>query len=622
MGFTQPDFPPVDPDTFLDKPFLERLRVLGAHWAEYGFGTPKMVHVIYLLKVFVLYAIVGVTIATLTSGLNPVHVSEWWNQPIVYQKAILWTVLIEILGIGGSWGPLAGHFKPMTGGLLYWLRPNTIRLPPWPDTVPFTRGDTRRPVDVAIYALILVNLVVAVVLPGVASSSLDSAVPENQGLVNPVLMYPLIALLVAMGLRDKVIFIAARSEQYLPAIVFFGFLPFVDMILALKLLIVTVWVGAGISKLGQHFSMVIPPMLSNTPWIPSKAVKRAHYRNFPEDMRPSKVAGGIGHVLGTLVEVITPLVLLFSTSRWLTLAAVILMVCFHIFIFSTFPLAVPLEWNLLFAYASIFLFWGFPAWDGYALTDTTMPWALVAIAVALCFFPVLGNLRPDLVSFLPSMRQYAGNWASATWAFAPGAEEKLDRFVVRSAKNTRTQLLASYPPEVADVVMHQMMAWRSMHSQGRALFSLMLRHLGDDIDTYTLREAEFSCNSLVAFNFGDGHLHDERLIAALQRRCDFAPGEFTVAWIESQPIHKGTQRFKVIDAALGVIETGTYRVKDAVEEQPWLPNGPIPFDVDWTLDVDARRALTDPEVVAEPQMRSSAADDPIVAPTAQDQVQR
>ena len=185
------------------------------------------------------------------------------------------------------------------------------------------------------------------------------------------------------------------------------------------------------------------------------------------------------------------------------------------------------------------------------------------------------------------MRQYAGNWATATWAFAPGAEEKLNEHIVRPAKNTRTQLLASYPPEVADVVMHQLLAWRSMHSQGRALFSLMMRHLGDDIDTYTLREAEFSCNSLVAFNFGDGHLHDEKMIAALQRRCNFAPGEFTVAWIESQPIHKGTQRFKVIDAALGVIETGTYRVTDAINEQPWLPNGPIPFDVDWTLDVDA-----------------------------------
>ncbi|ACY19413.1 conserved hypothetical protein [Gordonia bronchialis DSM 43247] len=169
MGFTQPDFPQVDPDTFGDRPFTERLRVLGAHWAEYGFGTPKMVLVIYLLKVFVFYAGVGITIATLTSGLNPLHVTEWWNEPIVYQKAVLWTVLVEILGIGGSWGPLAGHFKPMTGGILYWLRPDTIRLPPWPGKVPFTAGDSRTPFDIAVYALILVNLVVALALPdGVA----------------------------------------------------------------------------------------------------------------------------------------------------------------------------------------------------------------------------------------------------------------------------------------------------------------------------------------------------------------------------------------------------------------------------------------------------------------------
>lgn len=607
MGLTQPDFPQVDPETFLQRPFFDRIRTLGAHWADYGFGTPKMVHIIYLVKVFVFYVGVGITLATLTSGLNPLHVTEWWNQPIVYQKAILWTVLVEILGIGGSWGPLAGHFKPMTGGILYWLRPKTIRLPPWPGKVPFTKGDSRTPFDVAVYALILTNLVVAIALPGVSSDSLDASMADNQGLVNPTLMYPLIALIVVMGLRDKVIFLAGRSEQYLPAIIFFGILPFVDMILALKLLIVTVWVGAGISKMGHHFSMVIPPMLSNTPWLPSKTIKRAHYRNFPEDMRPSKLAGGVGHVLGTIVEIVTPLVLLFSTNKTLTVAAVVLMVCFHLFILSTFPLAVPLEWNMLFAYASVFLFLGFPAWDGYALTDTSTPWGLVLIAVALCFFPVLGNLRPDLVSFLPSMRQYAGNWASATWAFAPGAEEKLDKHVVRPAKNTRTQLLESYPPEVADVVMHQLLAWRSLHSQGRALYSLMMRHLGSDIDTYTLREAEFSCNSLVAFNFGDGHLHDEKLIAALQRRCNFAPGEFTVAWIESQPIHKGTQSYKVIDAALGVIETGTYRVVDAINEQPWLPNGPIPFEVEWTLDVDARRAVTDPEVVREPRMRRNDA---------------
>ncbi|MBK5217052.1 MAG: DUF3556 domain-containing protein, partial [Propionibacteriales bacterium] len=43
-----------------------------------------------------------------------------------------------------------------------------------------------------------------------------------------------------------------------------------------------------------------------------------------------------------------------------------------------------------------------------------------------------------------------------------------------------------------------------------------------------------------------------------------------------------TQEYRVIDAALGVVERGTYVVKDATDEQPWLPNGPIPHQVTWT----------------------------------------
>jgi hypothetical protein len=606
MGFKEGDFPAVDPATFLQRPFRDRLRAMSTHWADYGFGTPKMVHTVYILKLLVLYIGAGVSISTLTSGFGPLAVGEWWHEPIIYQKLVLWTVLLEMIGLAGSWGPLAGHFRPMTGGIRYWLRPGTIRLPPWPDRVPGTAGDTRQLFDVVVYAAILVNLAIAVALPGVHTASVDTALgADNSGIVRPALMFPLIALLVVIGLRDKVVFIAARSEQYLPAMVFFGFLPFVDMIVALKLLIVTVWIGAGISKIGHHFSMVVPPMISNTPWITSRTAKRLLYRDYPEDLRPSVVAGGVAHVLGTLVEVMIPLVLLFSTNPIITALGIASMVAFHLFILSTFPLAVPLEWNLLFAYAAVFLFAGFPNQSGYGVLDMSSPWLTPAIVAALVFFPILGNLRPDLVSFLPSMRQYAGNWASATWAFAPGTEEKLDRFIRRPATNTRTQLCATYPPEVADVIMHQLLGWRSMHSQGRALFSLMINHLGEDIERYDLREAEFACNSIVAFNFGDGHLHDERLIAAIQKRCNFAPGEFLVAWIESQPIHRGTQRYKVIDAALGVIEIGTYNVADAIAEQPWLPNGPIPFDVEWTLDIDPRRAITDPGHVTEPKMRET-----------------
>ena len=590
MGFTKPNFPPVEPAEFLQKPLMERMKLLALNWVENGYGAPTMVHTIYIAKLLFCYVLGGVAVATWTSGLPAFwHVADWWNQPIVYEKAILWTVLLEAIGVAGSWGPLAGKTKPMTGGIRFWARPGTIRLRPW-RRVPFTAGDRRTWLDVVLYLALLVSVAVPLVLPGVHSDSLSAAVPGNtSGLVNPVLIVPAMVLLVLAGLRDKVVFLAARGEQYLPAMLFFTVLPFVDMIIALKLLIVVVWVGAGFSKFGLHFSNVVPPMVSNSPAIPFKWIKRAHYRDYPNDIRPSHVASLMAHVGGTFVEVATPLILLFSPYRPLTIAAVVLMVAFHLFITSTFPLAVPLEWNILFGYAAIFLFLGFPNWNGYGVADMSSPWLTVAIVAGLLFFPVLGNLRPDLVSFLPSMRQYAGNWASAVWAFAPGAEQKLNA-VKRSSTNQVDQLVAfGYEPAWAEISMQQPIAWRTMHSQGRGLFSLLLRHL-PDIDTRTVREAEFICNTLVGFNFGDGHLHNEDLINAVQRQAGFEPGELVVAWVESQAVHSRVQHYKVIDAALGVIERGTWTVADAVSEQPWLPNGPIPTQVTWSRGAEVSTA--------------------------------
>jgi hypothetical protein len=444
---------------------------------------------------------------------------------------------------------------------------------------------------VVLYLALIVAVAVPLVRPGVPNPALPG---DTSGLVDPALVIPAIVLLVINGLRDKTIFLAARGEQYLPALVFFAVLPFVDMIIALKLLIVVVWVGAGFSKFGKHFSNVVPPMVSNSPSIPFKWIKRAHYRDFPRDIRPSRAADTVAHVGGTTVEIIAPLALLLSPYPWLTLVAAAVMVLFHLFITSTFPLAVPLEWNILFAYATVFLFLGFPNQDGYGVWDLSSPWLLVVILAGLLFFPVLGNLRPDLVSFLPSMRQYAGNWASAVWAFAPGAEEKLDK-VTRSSSNQVDQLIAfGYEPQWAEVSLQQVIAWRTMHSQGRGLFSLLLKHL-PDIDTRTVREAEFLCNSLIGFNFGDGHLHNEDLINAVQRQVGFEPGELVVVWVESQPVHRDDQEYKVIDAAVGVIERGTWKVADAVNEQPWLPNGPIPTRVTWSRDATPTHATSQGE---------------------------
>jgi hypothetical protein len=588
MGFVTGTAPPVDPETFMEKPYQERTKILSRFWIENGFGSPKAIMVMYLVKLVVFFAGGGILVGTLTSHMSPWHPSQWFDQPIFYEKAILWTVLLESLGVAGSWGPLAGHMWPFTGGWHYYARKGALRNPPWPGKVPFTDGDDRTIADVALYLGVIASLVVALALSGVDAHGVGAHVAHSKGLVPPVAIGVAVGLIVLLGLRDKVFFLAARSEQYLPALIFMTFFPFVDMIVAAKLLIVIIWLGAGFSKLTRHFTCVIPPMVSNTPWLPWKSIKRMHVADYRDDLRPSRFTYRLAHGPGVFGELVPPLVLLFSHNHVVTACAVAFMVFYHLFIISTFPLAVPLEWNVVFMYLTAFLFLGYPAEHGYALGNAGAG-VIIPTALILLSLPVLGNLRPDLISFLPSFRQYSGNWASAMWAFAPGAEEKLDQHLTKGALMQKKQLqtklpLLGYDENTAEITLQILLSWRSMHSQGRGLNSVMMNHLGPDIDTYTLREAEFCCNAIIGFNFGDGHFHDERLIRAIQKRCQFEPGEFIVVWVESEPVWHGYQEYWVMDAAVGIVERGRWQVKDAVAEKGWLPNGPIPTEVSYRMD--------------------------------------
>src|SRR5258708_37206356 len=186
MGFTTPNLPKVDPEAFLAKPFLERVKTLALNWVDNGYGVPRMVHTIYIVKLVFCYVLGGIVVATVTSGVPAFwHVAQWWNEPIVYQKVILWTVLLETIGVAGSWGPLAGKTKPMMGGILYWARPGTIRLRPW-RRVPVTAGNPRTWVDVAVYLTFIVSVIVPVGSPGGPRESPSAAVADdNSGLVNP-----------------------------------------------------------------------------------------------------------------------------------------------------------------------------------------------------------------------------------------------------------------------------------------------------------------------------------------------------------------------------------------------------------------------------------------------------
>jgi hypothetical protein len=118
-----------------------------------------------------------------------------------------------------------------------------------------------------------------------------------------------------------------------------------------------------------------------------------------------------------------------------------------------------------------------------------------------------------------------------------------------------------------------------MHSHGRALNGLLPRAV-EDIEAYSVREGELIAGVAVGWNFGDGHFHNEQLLQAIQERCHFADGELRLVTIESQPAHVQRQRYRIYDAATGLIEEGYVRVADMVERQPWLDDtGAFPVEV-------------------------------------------
>lgn len=583
MGFTKPDLPAFDPADLESIPTLERLKLLSQHWVEHGFGSPTMLNAVYVVKTIAFLVIGWLAIGLTTPGLTLTGVDEWWGELIVLQKAMVWMVLFEILGFGCSWGPLAFKFSPLTAGYRYWVRPKTLRSPPWPDKIPFTDGDSRTLFDVGLYFVLIALLVIGLVMPG---QQTDAAYSEA-GLLPMWPLVAFVALLLVMGARDKVVYLATRAEQYAVALLGFGVLTAmaggsVEMIAVVKIVMFAVWMGACVSKFGHHFSRVVQAMLSNGPLIRSKAFKRSLYRDPPNDLLPSKVAIGFAHVGGTIVELVLPLVILFSTNDTLTILATIGFILFHLFIYFSFALAVPQEWNIFFVFATPFVFLGFGNGEGYAFWDASA-WVVVATFILTFAGIVLGNVKPEWVSFLTSMRQYAGNWASCLVAFRNNdCEEKLDNpAFVKPARLQRHQIAEQFGEDVAELFLQKAAAFRTMHSHGPALLSLMQRHL-DDLDNYRLREGEAVTTLFVGWMFGDGHLINPRLIEAIQKRCHFEPGEFVITQNESQPIHTRRTQYRVIDAALGVVELGYYDIRDsAVRTQPWLPDGPIPMTVTW-----------------------------------------
>jgi hypothetical protein len=569
MGFLKPDLPVVDFAEWSKGTRAEKLRPMARHWAEVGFGTPVALHLFYVVKIL-LYILGGWLFALTTEGIHGfLDVGSWFSEPIVFQKVVLYTMLFEVIGLGCGFGPLNNRFFPPMGSILYWLRPKTIRLPPWPARIPFTKGSTRTPFDVLLYAALLVMLLVALFSEGTGPIP---ALHTTIGVLPVWQIWTILGLLAVLGLRDKVIYLAARGEVYATLTITFLFAG-VDMIVAAKVVFLVIWMGAATSKLNRHFPFVISTMMSNNPVMRPKWLKRRFFEHFPDDLRPGRLSRLLAHV-STAIEMLVPPVLFFSHGGWPTAIAAFVMVCFHFGILSAIPMGVPLEWNVFMIFGVL---WLFVTHANLGLADLNNPVPVAILFIAIAGIVILGNLFPRKISFLPAMRYYAGNWDTALWCIKASANEKIERGLVAIASMPQSQLERFYgSEEQAQIYLHMGYAFRGFNTHGRALLTLVHRALaGRNEGDYLITEGERLCSTAIGWNFGDGHMHNEQLIAAMQERCHFEPDEVRVVLLDAQPIHTQTQRYRLVDAVTGEFERGYVRVADMVSRQPWDDDLPV-----------------------------------------------
>jgi hypothetical protein len=570
MGFLKQDTPQINFEEWSKGTRAEKIVPMARHWAEVGFGTPVALHLFYVVKIG-LYILAAWLLALTTTGIHGfTNVAHWYAEPIVFEKVVLYTMLFEVVGLGCGFGPLNNRFFPPMGSILYWLRPGTIRLPPWPNRIPLTKGDERTVFDALLYGALVVLLVIAIFSDGTGPvPALGTAV----GVLPLWQIWAVLGVLTVLGLRDKVIFLAARGEVYASFTVAFLFTGYgVDMIVGAKLVCLVIWLGAATSKLNKHFPFVISTMMSNNPVIRPRFIKRKFFEHFPDDLRPGRPSRWLAH-FSTAIEGLVPLVLFFSHGGWPTILAAFVMLCFHFGILSSIPMGVPLEWNVFMMFSVLALFVGHAS---VGLSDLTTPLPIL-LFVVLVVTVALGNLFPRKVSFLPGMRYYAGNWDTTLWCIKPSADQKIANGIVAIASMPAAQLEKFYGSrEAAQIPMYMGYAFRAFNTHGRALFTLAHRAMADqNEDDYVITDGERITSTAIGWNFGDGHFSNEQLVAALHKRCQFEPGEVRVVMLDAQPIHRQTQQYRLVDAATGEFERGYVQVADMVTRQPWADDVPV-----------------------------------------------
>jgi hypothetical protein len=140
--------------------------------------------------------------------------------------------------------------------------------------------------------------------------------------------------------------------------------------------------------------------------------------------------------------------------------------------------------------------------------------------------------------------------------------------LVKLSPSVQDQLRKLYNETMVQFLGSKILTFRSMHLHGRALNDLVPLAV-DGVEEYDVNDGELVAGVILGWNFGDGHLHSEQMLAAVEAQCGFEPGELRCIFIESQPLGRDTMHWRIADAATGQLDEGHVRVSGLRAVQPW-----------------------------------------------------
>ncbi|EOD38804.1 hypothetical protein EMIHUDRAFT_109220 [Emiliania huxleyi CCMP1516] len=298
--------------------------------------------------------------------------------PELVAKVVVWFVATEVSGFGGADGQLGDGHTLLTP-LWFRLTPGTLRQSPFAD--PSTPPSGRSRLD----ALVLIStLFTAVATIGSTGHAHAQALRLFAGAFT------------ALCLRDYSAWCGGQGKHFYPLLLSAAFAGPAGTLAAMQATQFAHIFFSGLCKLGPWWINVVPTMFGMAPCFP-EAVRALAFK----DARAGDAAPSGASMLLALAGVIAELAgpLLWLAGGVAARLGVLLVGGMHAFIILANPLGGIGEWNA----ANIFLEWylfGLHSCAPRAFLAAPPPPLAAFLLASQYFAPVLGNLRPDSMSYL------------------------------------------------------------------------------------------------------------------------------------------------------------------------------------------------------------------------------